>query len=674
VLAQQCTTYPYPHLNAQIPTYVTEDVTVSGCSNSSLNSHTFTAFATTEFSYPPPDIAPANTVYGYYLNDIPSNFYNFNTVCNGQSQFQGQFSDPYNATQNVNGYTITYNDSYDISVSGSTITETFTPNVFATNGTTVQTDVRPKTSIFNIQTGDQIYTFGPLHIDVVEKESGGCIGHSVVTEQGSASLNQYIGGLQITSSQLMTGKPGVAYQQGNTALGGTQPYSWSWTATAGSTLPPGLSIDRSSGLISGTPGQSGTFQVTITVNDSAGLSASKQFPLVVGSSCQLNSNDLKAQTSQPYSNDLHPVVMTATFSPTDSSGKPVALADLAGKCGYTNFDWQQTITTLPSPSPFYAELSSPGCSGPQNNCVSPPSIIDPPLGGYVYERSLNVNGNLVYPNGDNAFPLYLDADPLSGELLASEKGGYVLTFQDTPMDYCLLSSLGVPSTAYVADPTICGGSTAPLGATNAYTTHLVGLCGTAPGCKSTFVPGTTTNCITDQTCVDLGIGFNWTSNFNGDNSTDASSGSGGVELIATTKNTFLLPDPGSGTGGVTITSINGVPQTPSSATCAATPTVLWPPNGRSIPVTITGTIAAGTSALVSTTYFVVDSYGQVQPTGVIALASNGSYTFSIPLVASRHGTDINGRTYTIYVSGQDTIGNVGFCSAVVTVPHDQGNN
>ena len=68
----------------------------------------------------------------------------------------------------------------------------------------------------------------------------------------------------------------------------------------------------------------------------------------------------------------------------------------------------------------------------------------------------------------------------------------------------------------------------------------------------------------------------------------------------------------------------------------------------------------------------ITSLGRNSWTGNITL-TGGAYSFGIPLIAARNGDDLNGRTYTIVVMGSDTIGNVGACSAVVTVPHDQGN-
>ena len=109
-------------------------------------------------------------------------------------------------------------------------------------------------------------------------------------------------------------------------------------------------------------------------------------------------------------------------------------------------------------------------------------------------------------------------------------------------------------------------------------------------------------------------------------------------------------------------------------TVSATPATLWPPNGKMVPVTIVGTITdSGSGVNASTaTYAVTDEYRSVQPSGSITLGSNGSYSFTISLQASRNGNDKDGRQYTIRVNAQDNAGNKGSVSTFVTVPHDQG--
>jgi probable HAF family extracellular repeat protein len=118
-----------------------------------------------------------------------------------------------------------------------------------------------------------------------------------------------------------------------------------------------------------------------------------------------------------------------------------------------------------------------------------------------------------------------------------------------------------------------------------------------------------------------------------------------------------------------------VPTHPPVITISATPATLWPPNGRMVPVTISGTITDVDSDVDASTaaYTVTDEYRQVEPTGSVTLRPDGSYTFTIQLQASRNGNDQDGRHYLITVSAKDYTGNKGSAATGVTVPHDQGH-
>jgi glycosidase len=115
--------------------------------------------------------------------------------------------------------------------------------------------------------------------------------------------------------------------------------------------------------------------------------------------------------------------------------------------------------------------------------------------------------------------------------------------------------------------------------------------------------------------------------------------------------------------------------TPPVVSISASPSSLWPPNGKMVPVTVSGTIIDGLSGVDSTTpaFTVVDEYGSVPPSGGVTLGPNGSYSFTVLLQASRNENDQDGRQYTITVSAKDLAGNLGTASTIVTVPHDQGN-
>jgi hypothetical protein len=362
------------------------------------------------------------------------------------------------------------------------------------------------------------------------------------------------------------------------------------------------------------------------------------------SGCQVT---ITYMSGPPKSSDGHNTTMMATFMPTSGT-----LIDAAIACGFQGFEWQQTITNLPCPSPFDANLSQ-GNKCPDGFLMAPPNFNDPPPGGYTFPPYyLNDPKNKSFPfyypvdialseeNNPSASYFCIAGKDCSLGLCTGQDctllvslDGTTLSFHDAPSDPCLPGADPIDNLKY------CSGKTAQQKPFMAFTTSLVGI---------------------DQgdTAVPLQGGqFTWTDTYN--------KTSGG---IPTTLNDRSV-DPG-GTGGITITSINGVPQTPPTVSCTASPNVLWPPNGKPVEVTTSGTVSPGTQPIPA--YAVIDEYGQVQPSGSFTVGADGSYSFGVTLIASRDGNDKDGRTYTINVIATDQIGNVGSCSAVVTVPHDQG--
>jgi hypothetical protein len=99
--------------------------------------------------------------------------------------------------------------------------------------------------------------------------------------------------------------------------------------------------------------------------------------------------------------------------------------------------------------------------------------------------------------------------------------------------------------------------------------------------------------------------------------------------------------------------------------------VLWPPNGKLIPVTLSGMVSlpAGCS-LEGLSYQMSDSEGGPVRSG--ALSQAGMFSATILVQASRLGDDPAGRTYTFTVTATDRSGSASE-SVTVTVPHDQGN-
>jgi hypothetical protein len=96
------------------------------------------------------------------------------------------------------------------------------------------------------------------------------VDNSTVQKSGTKSFTVNIaatGALQITTTNLPDGMKNVAYTGTVQAVGGTSPYAWS--ILSGS-LPDGLTINATTGVISGTPTANGNFTFTVKVTDSAG--------------------------------------------------------------------------------------------------------------------------------------------------------------------------------------------------------------------------------------------------------------------------------------------------------------------------------------------------------------------------------------------------------------------
>jgi len=111
-------------------------------------------------------------------------------------------------------------------------------------------------------------------------------------------------GLVILTSTLPRARRGSGYSQTLTADGGVLPYSWS--VSSGS-LPAGLSLNASTGVISGTPSATGTAQFTVRVTDSAGpaATATRALSISVAEALSISTSSLaNGHTGVAYSQTL----------------------------------------------------------------------------------------------------------------------------------------------------------------------------------------------------------------------------------------------------------------------------------------------------------------------------------------------------------------------------------
>jgi hypothetical protein len=291
---------------------------------------------------------------------------------------------------------------------------------------------------------------------------------------------------------------------------------------------------------------------------------------LVGSGCQVN---LCAQTTTTSTVGCVSVTKGGTLSLngqltsifaqfTPPSG--LSLTDAATACGFTEFDWVQVIDQFPSPSGLYTALPPNNFGSGMPISIPPqPTIHDPPFGGWNYPQSQQPPFLGAYPFYYNpvSIPFGCASYNSNGTCNYIMQGLNTLNFGDMPMNYCL------PGGKYANNPAVCvfapGSPLVPPFIGIGFTTQLVGICSApSPACNISAPD-------TQWTWAPL-YQWTWFSNFNG-----SSGGIFGVE-----PGNLYPADPGSGTGGVTITSISGVPSMPvGPGLCVPFPVTLGTPAG-----------------------------------------------------------------------------------------------
>jgi large repetitive protein len=83
-----------------------------------------------------------------------------------------------------------------------------------------------------------------------------------------------------TATALPQGSASTAYEAQLAATGGTPPYAWSVLAEGGAP-PAGVTLNTSTGRLSGTPSAAGSYSFSVRVTDSAGRTATKAFTMTV---------------------------------------------------------------------------------------------------------------------------------------------------------------------------------------------------------------------------------------------------------------------------------------------------------------------------------------------------------------------------------------------------------
>jgi hypothetical protein len=127
-----------------------------------------------------------------------------------------------------------------------------------------------------------------FQVTISPPQTTGTVGLASASQIFNLTVNA--AGLGIAQTTLPIGFTGTAYSTTLSGTGGLPPYTWALVSPASSN--DGLTMGSSSGTISGTPTANGTFILSVQINDSSGLTFTRQFTLSVSTGLSILTTSL----------------------------------------------------------------------------------------------------------------------------------------------------------------------------------------------------------------------------------------------------------------------------------------------------------------------------------------------------------------------------------------------
>ena len=565
---------------------------------------------------------------------------NLSGAITGTPSAAGTFNFTITATDAVgatglHAYSVTVNAAIAVSpasLPAATVAVAYSQSVTATGGTgtigySVSVGALPTGLSLNASTGAITGTptsSGSFSFTITATDSLGATGSTAYNFTVNAVT------LSVSPASLPNWTQGVAYSQTITASGGSGPTTYAVTAGA---LPTGLSLNGSSGVISGTPSVAGTYNFTVTATDSLGSTGSRAYSVTINGALSLAPATLPATTQgMAYSQNV--IASGGTGTPTYSvsvgtlstglllNAASGAITGTASSAGTFNF----TITATDTIGATAAQAYSVTVNAPIT--VNPATL----PGGTVssaYSQTVSVTGG----TGASTFVVTVGSLP-TGLLLNGSSGAIT----------------GTPSSAATYNFTITATDTVGATGSRAYSVTIA----LAPlTLNPATLPATTQGVAYSQSVI-------------------ASNGTGPYGYAVTVG---ALPT------GLSLNASSGAITGTSSAsgtfnfTITATDS-LGATGSRAYSVVVNAPVAINPAALPASTQGV--AYSQ----SVSSTGGTGTVTFGVTLGALPTGLSLNGATgaitgtpsaagtFNFTVTGTDTLGATGSraYSVVIATP------
>ncbi|WP_428144454.1 IPTL-CTERM sorting domain-containing protein [Delftia acidovorans] len=245
--------------------------------------------------------------------------------------------------------------------------------------------------------------------------------------------------IALTPTSLPNGTTGSSYSTTLSASGGMAPYTY--TITAG-TLPIGLSLTVSTGLISGTPSSSGTTNLTITATDANGATGSRAYTFAINAQAPVAgavSATVAANSSaNPITLNLSggaatsvAIASAASHGTATASGTSVTYTPTTGYSGPDSFTYTATNASgTSSPATVSITVSAPTLA------VAPASL-NAGLQGTTYSATISASGGTApysYTISSGSLPAGMSLNTSTGTISGTPSSSGTSSFTVTATD------------------------------------------------------------------------------------------------------------------------------------------------------------------------------------------------------------------------------------------------